>query len=85
MRFDRIRGQPLIAVRLRDIAGEQRAHRTVGVADIKPERFALTLVDKRFCIRQQLRIQHAVIKRRVVLSAVERFARMWLSGLQQFA
>ncbi len=81
--FNRIRRQALIAMRLGNVAGERCAHRTVGVANIKPEGFALTLVHERLRLIQQLGVEHAVIKRRVVLGAVKRFARMRLGGLQQ--
>ena len=85
VRGNRIRCQPLVTVRLRDITGERRAHGTVGVADIKPERLALLLVHIRFRLLQQLRIQHAIVKRWVVLGAVHRFAWVWLRGFQQLA
>ena len=48
VRFNRVRCQPLIAMRLSDIARQRCADGTVGVADIEPEGFALALVDKRF-------------------------------------
>ena len=81
---NRVGSQPLVAVSLGNIAGQRGANGAVGVADIKPERFALLAVNERFCLLQQLRVQHAVIKRRVVLGAVQRFARMRLGGFQQF-
>ena len=83
MRGNRIRCQTLVTVRLRDVAGEGGTHGAVGVADIKPERFALLVVHVRFRLLQQLRVQHAVIERRVVLGAVDRFARVRLRGFQQ--
>ncbi len=70
-------------MRLSDIARQRCADGTVGVADIEPEGFALALVDERLRLLQQLGVQHAVIKRRVVLGAMQRFTRMRLGGFQQ--
>ncbi|MNU99525.1 hypothetical protein D3C71_896630 [compost metagenome] len=68
---------------LRNITRKRRAHRTVGVADIKPERFALFVINIRFRLLQQLCVQHAVIERWVSLGAVNGFAWMRLGSFQQ--
>ncbi|MNE33606.1 hypothetical protein D3C87_1719150 [compost metagenome] len=67
---------------LRDITRKRRANRTVSVANIKPERFALFVIDKRFRLLQQLGVQHAVIKRRVGLGPVNGFAWVRLGSFQ---
>ena len=81
---DRVGGQPLVAVSLGDITGQRRPNGTVGVANIEPERFALFVIHIRLRLLQQLRVEHAVIERRVALGAVQRLAWQRLSGFQQF-
>ncbi len=82
---NRIGCQALVTVGLGDIAGQRCANGAVGVADIEPESFALLAVNVRFCLLQQLSIEYAIVERRIVLCAVQRFAGMRLRGFQQLA
>ena len=82
---NRVGSETLVAVSLGDITGQRCANGAVGVADIEPERFALLAVNKRFRLLQKLGIEYAIVERRVVLRAVQRFARMRLSGFQHLA
>jgi hypothetical protein len=52
MRGNRIGCQPLVTVRLRDVAREGRAYGAVGIADIKPEGFALLVIHVRLRLLQ---------------------------------